>query len=276
MGFLDWLRGPGSEHRPPRTVALVLGGGGARGAAHLGVLAVLEREGFRPDLITGTSVGSIIGAGYAAGIAVEEMLGIMRSLKWGDLTRLNWSSRLSVLDTTPLRRVVDKAIGGKDFSDLDLPFAAVACDVLTGARVVLREGPVATAVTASSAVPGLFSPVQHGDALLVDGGTVANLPVRAAREMGADYVVAVDIVPELDGSHRPHDLKDVLLMTFDIRSRATQATDADDVECLISPALVGMPPWDFSLVEQMEALGRAAAEKALPRLRADLGERIGG
>jgi predicted acylesterase/phospholipase RssA len=177
-------------------------------------------------------------------------------LKWGDLTRLNWSSRLSVLDTTPLRRIVDKAIGGKDFCDLDIPFAAVACNVLTGEQVILREGPVSSAVTASSAVPGIFSPVEYGDALLVDGGTVANLPVRVARELGADYVVAVDIVPELDGSHRPHDMKDMLLMTFDIRSRATQAADEDAADCLICPALTGMPPWDFSVVEQMEALGR--------------------
>jgi NTE family protein len=276
MGLLDWFRGPTPERRAPRTIALALGGGGARGAAHLGVLAVLEREGLTPDLITGTSVGSIIGAGYAAGIPVEEMLGIMRSLKWGDLTRLNWSSRLSVLDTTPLRRIVDKAIGGKDFCDLDIPFAAVACNVLTGEQVILREGPVSSAVTASSAVPGIFSPVEYGDALLVDGGTVANLPVRVARELGADYVVAVDIVPGLDGSHRPHDMKDMLLMTFDIRSRATQAADEDAADCLICPSLTGMPPWDFSVVEQMETLGRAAADEALPQLKADLGERIGG
>ncbi|MFU8891722.1 MAG: patatin-like phospholipase family protein [Anaerosomatales bacterium] len=270
MGLLDWLKHGPSKPAAPRTVGLALGGGGVRGAAHLGVLEVLEREGIKPDLIVGTSAGAIIGAGYASGLAVDEMLRVMRSLKWSDLTRLSLPGRLSVLDTTPLRRFVEDEVGGRDFADLDVPFAAVACDVLTGEAVVLREGSVAEAVTASSAVPGLFPPVEWRDRLLIDGGTVANLPVRVARDLGADYVIAVDIVPDLTGDHRPHNVRDMLLMTFDIRSRATQAADEQAADCLICPALAGSPPWDFSLVDEMEALGRAAAGEALPRLQAAL------
>ncbi len=276
MGLFDWLGGKDRGRKPVRTLGLALGGGGVRGAAHLGVLDVLEREGIRPDVIAGTSVGSIIGACLAAGLDVGEMRETMRTLKWTDLTRLSWGNRLALLDTTPLRRFIDRSLGEREFDDLEVPFAAVTCDVLTGAEVLVREGSVARAVTASSALPGLFPPDEYGEALLIDGGAIANLPVRAARELGADYVIAVDIVPEPDGTRRPEDVKDVLLMAFDIFIQSNQSLDEAEAECTISPVLAGMPPWDFDLVDQMVALGRSAAEEALPQLRADLRERLEG
>ncbi|MDZ4178055.1 MAG: patatin-like phospholipase family protein [Coriobacteriia bacterium] len=271
MALFDFLRRSPRQPSRPERIGLVLGGGGVRGAAHLGVLAVLEEAGIRPDVIAGTSVGSIIGACHCAGLSVDEMRDTMRSLKWGDLTRLAWGSKLAILDTSPLLRFIDEAIGGRDFDELDRPFAAVACDILTGRKVVIREGSVAEAVIASSAVPGVFPPRERGEYLLIDGGAVANLPIRVARDMGADYVIGVDIIPPLDGSRRPEDIKDILLMTFDIRGRTTQVADEDAADVLISPLLTGMPPWDFDLVDEMEELGRAATEKVLPGLLSDLG-----
>ncbi|MDZ4179182.1 MAG: patatin-like phospholipase family protein [Coriobacteriia bacterium] len=271
MAFFDSLRRSPRQPSRPERIGLVLGGGGVRGAAHLGVLAVLEGAGIRADVVAGTSVGSIIGACHCAGLGVDDMRNTMRALKWGDLTRLAWGSKLSVLDTSPLLRFIDGAVGGRDFDELDRPFAAVACDILTGREVVISEGSVAEAVIASSAVPGIFPPRERGEYLLIDGGATVNLPIRVARDLGADYVIGVDIIPPLDGSRRPADIKDILLMTFDIRARATQAADEDAADILISPLLTGMPPWDFGLVDEMEQLGRTAAEKALPRILSDLG-----
>jgi len=180
-----------------KRIGLALASGGARGAAITGVLKVLDREGIRASVVTGSSIGSLVGAAYAAGLPIEEVerewLAIDRStLVRGFLPTL---SRAGLSSGSELRKLLSELLGDGRIEQLAIPFAAVACDIDTGDVVVLHEGPLAEAVRASCAVPGLFHPVRWGDRLLVDGGLVEPLPVRPCRELGANFVIAVDISP---------------------------------------------------------------------------------
>ncbi|BCJ49328.1 hypothetical protein Asp14428_08030 [Actinoplanes sp. NBRC 14428] len=181
---------PGDDE--PVRIGLALGGGAVRGAAHVGVLDVLDAAGLAPAVIAGTSAGALIGALYAAGTGPSEISKVAQALRWSRLIRPA-RTRRALFATARLGAFLDDLLGGRDFDALDLPFAAVACELTTGDRVVLRDGPVASAVLASAAIPGVFPPVERDGRLLVDGSLVDIVPAGLAREMGADVVVAVDV-----------------------------------------------------------------------------------
>jgi NTE family protein len=256
--------------RKPKRLGLALGGGAVRGAAHIGVLQVLEREGIVPDVVVGTSVGAAVGAAYAAGIPTAEISRLFHTARWYRLARLAWRNRLSLLDTEPLEALIQSSIGISTFEELPRRFAAVACDILTGERVVIETGLLAPAVCASAAIPGLFPPVELDDRLLIDGGVVDNLPVDVARELGADYVIAVDLFPPPTGNQRPTNLFEVLIAAGSLWSRGNHP-DSTTIDCYILPDIGDYLPWDFSAVPELEARGRAAAEQVIVRLNAALG-----
>jgi len=270
-GWRPWHRHH-QEERPsaPQRVGLVLGGGALRGAAHLGALGVLEQAGFRPAVITGTSVGAIIGAGLAAGVSAEDMWETFRELEWRDVAKPAWKSKLSMLESDPLGGLIARVTQVETIEDLSLPFAAIACDLLTGSRVTIISGDLRRALAGSSAIPAAFEPVKAGSAMLVDGGVVDNLPVEAARELGADYVVAIDIMPALDGSFTPKDVRDVVLMSWNIVEHNTEG-GRDLADIVITPDVARISLSDFRQIPLAFEAGAAAAEAALPRIRADLG-----
>lgn len=260
------------QSQPPRPgrLGLALSGGAVRGAAHVGVLQVLEREGIFPEVVAGTSVGALVGAAYAAGLPAAEASAVFRAMSWPKLLRPSLSSRYSLLDTRRMVQVLRPALGVDTFEELKRPFAAVACDLLTGRRVVFRTGHLMPALRASSAVPGLFAPVEHGSELLVDGCVVDNLPVDVARDLGADYVIAVDLVPPPSGRRRPRNVLEVVTLAGYLWSRANHPPPSA-VDCLITPDIGDSGAWSFGGVPDLEEAGRVAAEAALPRLRHDLG-----
>lgn len=262
---MSWFR---KRAPKPQRIGLALGGGAVRGAAHIGVISVLEREGLRPDFIAGTSAGAIVGAAWAAGVSSADMHEVMRGLSWGDIAGIGWRKPMSVFDASPMARFIAKAVGDVEFADLAIPFATVACDILTGERVVLQEGPVADAALASAAVPGLFPPIARGEMLLVDGGIVDNLPVDVVREMGADLVIAVDIVLPVGQSHRPTNLRDMISATADVAAFSTQPGALSSANLVIRPPLQGVAAWEFAHIEDIEARGAQAAEECLEQLRA--------
>jgi NTE family protein len=249
---------------PPPRLGLVLGGGAVRGAAHVGVLTVLEREGIRPDAVAGTSVGAIVGAGVAAGISSAEMYEHFVKARWRDLARPSWS-RLSLFETDPMGSLLERICEADTFDDLKIPFAAVASDILSGKTFVFTEGSLHEALVASSAIPGLFEPVPKGDSLLVDGGITDNLPVAAARDLGATATIAVDIMPALFGTYRPADVRDMVMMSWNILEQAA-ASGRDRADLLITPDVGRVSFSDFSQAQAAYEAGVAAAKAVLPEL----------
>src|SRR5271165_4343888 len=183
--------GPGA---PPEKagLGLALGGGFARGFAHLGVLQVLEQNRIPISFIAGTSVGSILGAAYASGAPLARIIATCRTLKFRDIG--SWQvSRLGLASNHRLGDLVERVFDAKQFDDLRTPMAVVATDLNTGEPVVITHGNLVDAIRASCAFPGLFEPVKIGTRCLADGGLVAPVPTRAARDLGAQHVIAVSV-----------------------------------------------------------------------------------
>jgi len=263
-----------SRGEEPLKIGLALSGGAVRGAAHVGVLEVLEREGIRVDLIAGTSVGSIVGAAWAAGLSSGEIGQVFRTSRWPKMARLSIHGKYSLFDTRPMQKTLMEHLGVTDFKELQIPFAAVSCDLVTGQKIVFRSGHLPTALRASSAVPGVFPPVESGGRLLVDGCVVDNLPVDVVRGMGADYVIAVDLIPPPSGTRRPKNYLELMVVAGYVWSRANHP-DPSTVDCYVMPQVGEFLGWDFRRAPEIEALGRSAAEAVLPQLRRDLGRGSG-
>lgn len=251
--------------RKPK-IGIALSGGATLGAAHIGVLQVLEREGIRPDFVAGTSAGALVGAVYCAGVPLDELADLFINMKWPTLIKLSIPRPISLFDMQPMDKVIKKIIGDCDFKDLKIPFAAIGCDLMTGERVVLDHGPVAPAIRASASVPGIFTPVEIDGRMLVDGGVVDNLPVEQIRAMGAQFTIASDVSNRGESSKRPENLFAVLQTMFNIMQARGALVDSDECDCYIRPDISGFSCWGFSEGQKILEEGKKAAERALPQL----------
>jgi len=249
-------------------IGLVLGGGAVRGAAHLGVLEVLQREDIQPHCVVGVSAGAVVGAVYCAGVPFEELRHLAQELRWTSLGHLVWP-RLGFSDSSKLETHLMELIGGRTFDQLSIPLAVVAADLMREEVIVLREGPVALAVRASCALPGVFTPVQWEGRLLVDGGLLNNLPVSVARDMGAEYVIAVDLLPPVQPDRLPRNLLEIWYLTCYTLLR-TAHEEGKQADCLIIPQVERFDWLDFSRVPHLIQRGREAAEAHMARIRAEL------
>ena len=190
--------------RKPK-IGFALGAGSARGWAHIGVLRALTEAGIKPDLIAGCSVGALVGAAFAAG-SLDQLEAWALSLDWKRMLKLmDFGLRGGLIKGKRVREVFREQFVEREFSELDVPFAAVATDLHSGQEVWLREGKVSAAIGASIAVPGLFQPVAHEGRYLVDGSVVNPIPVSLCRAMGADIVLAVDLGSDLVGRYARDD-----------------------------------------------------------------------
>lgn len=247
-------------------VGLALGGGVARGLAHIGVLSVLEDAGVPIDCIAGTSMGAIIGSAYCAGLSVAELREMAARTGWWHVSR----PLLSVggfLTFQKLERWIEDNIGEFDVCDLSIPFAAVASDLISGERVVLSEGRLCTAVRASCSVPGFVPPVEVDGRMLVDGGITDNIPADVARLLGADFVIGVDIfMPALRRRLGPFGQGIAAVETL-VRHAGKGSNECD---VLIVPHMEGRSYLKFSDYEQLIALGEQAAREQLPAILAAL------
>lgn len=173
-------------------IGLALGGGGARGAAHIGVLMELERLGIRPDLITGTSIGGLVGALYAAGTGCEALTDCFRRINISSMYSFA-ASAPSLTGVTKIEQLLESVMGRPTFAELKTPLSVVTTDLVSRKEVILDEGDVLTAVLATIAIPILFPPVEREGMVLTDGGILNNTPFSIARARGATYVIAVDL-----------------------------------------------------------------------------------
>jgi NTE family protein len=251
--------------RPPR-IGLALGGGAARGFAHIGVIQVLEENGIRPDLVVGTSAGSLVAALYAAGKTGAELGALAHSMDEGAITDWAFPGR-ALIRGEALARWVREQTGGRTIDQMKLPLGIVATDLDSGQGVLFRRGDLGTAVRASSAVPAVFQPVRIGTHEYVDGGLVSPVPVRYARQMGAELVVAVDISSPPDGN-ATGDAMRMLLQTFAIMSRSINQFELREADVVLRPALAGVSSADFTVRDKAIKAGRETALALLPELRA--------
>jgi len=257
----------GRPPEPPRVprLGLALGGGFARGIAHLGVLRVLEREGIAVGCLAGTSVGGLIGAAYASGAPIDAIARRAVATSFRDFAR--WSlSRFALASNDRLSRYVQEFCGTHRIEEMKIPLAICAADLLSGEPYYFTRGDLGIALRASCAYPGLFQPVEHAGRLLVDGFLVGPVPVEAARTVGAELVAGVYLgtagpVP------RPRHMGEVLWRSFSIMQQRALGRGERAADLLICPE-VGEFAWDdFSRSAEMIAAGEAAARAALPRLR---------
>jgi len=251
--------------RPPR-IGLALGGGAARGFAHIGVIQVLEEAGIRPALVAGTSAGSLVAAMYAAGKTGLELGQLALTMDEGAITDWSYPTR-GLIRGEALARYVREQTGGRTIEQMKLPLGIVATDLDSGAPILFQRGDTGAAVRASSAVPAVFQPVRIGSREYVDGGLVSPVPVRFARQMGAELVIAVDISSPPEGN-ATGDVMKMLLQTFAIMGRSINQFELRDAEVVLRPLLVGVASADFSARAKAVQAGREAALRALPDLKA--------
>jgi len=265
-------QGPPVTESPKPRIALVLGGGAARGFAHIGVIRALEQEKIPIDMIVGTSVGSLIGAIYASNANSFELEWTAFSLEKDqvfDYGILSAFTSMGFAKGDKLEEFVKSKIPAANIEDLKLPFAAIATDLNRGTRVVLDHGPVAKAVHASSAIPGVFNPVDHQGKLLVDGGVVENLPSSVARERGADIVIAVDISENVINFNITNML-DVMLQSITIMGAENAKYRKREADVLISPKIGDVGMLDFSQKKRSMMAGIEATQKMMPDIKAKI------
>ncbi len=250
--------------RPPK-IALALGGGAARGFAHVGVIKALEAQGIVPDIIVGTSAGSVVGSLYASGLdgfELQKMALQMEEAQVGD-----WSlPDRGVFKGEALQNFINKAVGNRPLEKLDRLFAAVATDLKTGEAVVFRTGNTGMAVRASSSVPGVFQPVTINGRDYVDGGLVSPIPVRAARALGADVVIAVDISAKPQYG-KTENTVGVLLQTFSIMGQTIGRYELNEADVVIRPQLSAVAATDFNGRHLAVLEGEKAAQAAMPEIK---------
>ena len=254
----------------PVKFGLALGGGAARGFAHVGVIAVLEEAGLRPQIVTGTSAGSLVAAIYASGKTSAQLQ--QTALGMEEVAITDWMLPIfgkGVFRGDALGRYVNQLVGGRLIENMAIPLGIVATDLNSGQAVLFRRGDTGTAVRASSAVPAVFVPVKINGREYVDGGLVSPVPVHFARQMGADVVLAVDISSPPESNPADGTLQ-ILLQTFSIMGKSINQYELKDADVVVRPSQAGLKSADFSARKQAIDAGRAAMLAALPALKAKL------
>src|SRR5580700_9029419 len=247
-------------------LGLALGGGFSRGFAHLGVLQVLEENHIPISCIAGTSVGSILGAAYASGAPLARIIATCRKIRFRDIGR--WRvSRLGLASNHRLGDLIEQVFESKRFEDLQIPMAVVATDLANGEPVVFTHGNLSEAIRASCAFPGLFEPVKIGTRCLADGGLVAQVPTRAARDLGAQHVIAVSVGVEDGQRGAPSNI-------FQVVCRAVSAAQKHQLEIwerhadlVLRPDVQSLAWDDFDRADEAIEAGAAATRRALPRIQ---------
>ncbi len=251
-------------------IGLALGGGAAKGFAHIGVIKMLEANGFKPEVVSGTSAGSLVGALYASGMDAFQMQEHAVAL---DEARIRDVSLFAggMVKGQKLQDYVNEMVGNRSIDQMKKPFAAVSTKLETGERTVFVRGNTGQAVRASCSIPGVFEPVKIGKFLYVDGGVVSPVPVDAARQLGADFVIAVDISTRITGKS-PDNLLGVVNQSITIMGQKLGEQEIARADIVIRPRVNDIGPADFEQRSRAILEGEKAALAALPQIRAKLAQ----
>ncbi len=256
------------QPKPRPKLALALGGGAARGFAHIGVIKALETSGIKPDIVVGTSAGAIVGSLYASGIDAFALQKLAGQLDESAFTEWAIFDR-GLLKGESIERFVNQQVGNRPIEQLKRRFAAVATDLASGEMMVFGQGNTGLAVRASATVPGVFAPTLIRGREYVDGGLVSPIPVRAARQLGADVVIAVDISARPSGKKNESSI-DLMLDTIAIMGRTIGERELAEADVVVQPDLRGLPATNFQQRNEAIRQGEIAGFAALARIREKL------
>ena len=247
-----------------RKIGLALGGGAVLGAAHVGVLRALEEFDISINCVAGTSIGAFISAFFAFNKHWTEIKEITLDLNWLDISALSLS-KMGLLSNEKLGKLITEHIGDVNFAKADIPIAMISTDISNGEKIILKEGKVADAVMASTCIPGIFIPLEIGNKLLVDGGIVENVPITPLKEMGADFIIAVDLNAEY--SHKkPEGIVEVLLNTYDFTIMTATKLQTEEADVLIKPDLSSFNMVDTNQTADLIEQGYLEAKKVFNRI----------
>jgi len=265
----EWSRLSGLGPRR-KTLGLALGGGFARGIAHIGVLKVLEEEGIPVDFVAGTSVGSIIGAGYCSGMTAADLADMARTLRLADFARLTLS-RYGFYSTDRMVRFFARIMQQHTFEELRIPLAITATEFRTGEATVFTNGPLIDPIRASCAYPGMFLPVEIGGKSYIDGMLAYAVPTTPLRQMGADCVLGVYLSAHWSHAKPPRHLFEVIGQCFSIAQSKLAGSWKKDASLVIEPDVNGFAYDCFERTPELIAVGEMAMKAALPQVREMLG-----
>ncbi len=258
---------PGKARTGAPRIALVLGGGAAKGFAHVGVIRVLEQEKIPIHMIVGTSVGSLIGGIYAANPESFQLEWTASKIERNDILDLSLvNSKWGPVQGARLEAFVEQTVKARKVEDTKIPFYPVATDINTGETVTLEKGSLAKAIRASSAIPGIFVPVNFGSRLLVDGGVTDNIPCDIAKNKGADIVIAVNLSKDIK-DYNLSSLIDIIGQSASIMMHESSKAKLQYADVVIEPDAKGVSMFDFSQKKLLIEEGMKAARKALPKIR---------
>ena len=255
---------------PRKKIGLALSGGGARGFSHVGVLAVLAENNIPIDMIAGTSAGSIVGAAYASGMTVDEILDMSAAVGWMNMTRPSLSP-LGLLTNAPMGQFLELHLPANKFEDLKIPFAAVAFDLESSVEVILKDaGDLSSAIRASCAVPGVFAPLRDQQGrLLVDGGVTSPTPIDVVKQMGADVVIAVDLIAcGATFRHTPRTAFGMLFQSAMALLKAASRNQKYQADVLIEPQIAHLRPDEIKKRDEFIHLGKESAREKIEEIKA--------
>ena len=264
---------PAAINKPVK-IGLALGGGAARGFAHIGVIKVLEAQGITPDIVVGTSAGAVVGALYAAGHSGFELQKLAHKLDESKISDWSVPDR-GVLKGEALQKFVNDAVAQRPIEAMKKPLAVVATDLNSGESILFRTGNTGMAVRASATVPGVFRPVSINGREYVDGGLSSLIPARYTRQMGADVVIAIDISAR-PGNQPVRGTLDILLQTFTIMGQNIARYELKEADVVIRPQVGNVGSTDFLARHDAILEGEKAAQAALPLIREAIRKAAGG
>ncbi|SEN30156.1 NTE family protein [Mesobacillus persicus] len=245
-------------------IGLALGSGGARGFAHLGVIKVLREEGIPIDMVAGSSMGAMVGCFYGAGLDIDRLYKLSKAFKrkyYLDFT----VPKMGFIAGNRVKDLIRIFTHGKEIQDLDIPTAVVTTDLVSGEKVVFKEGPIADAVRASISIPGIFTPEKLNGRLLIDGGVIDRIPVSVAKEMGADIIIAVD-VSHVNRNAEISSIFDVIMQSIDIMQMELVSNREIASDIMLRPRTEMYSSKAFKNIDEIIAIGEEETRKNIGKI----------
>ncbi len=252
-----------------KKVGLALGGGAAHGVAHIGVIQVLIENNIPIDFVSGCSAGAIVGGLYCTGSDMYMAGKLCSSIEMSSFIDII-VPRLGFIKGDKAEKLVDMLCKGKYIEECNVPFSAVACDIISGKCLTVDKGKVSRACHASFAIPGVFEPVDINGMQLIDGGAITRVPVEEVRKMGAEYVIAVDVGYQGAGHSKAKNLMEVLMYAFEMSDWQNVEPTRKKCDCLIDPDLSDIPMYNLSKAEEAINIGREAALKVIEKIKEEI------